>query len=96
MGLYIKGMEMPKDPFYPVHATIYADGTVITGHGIGESAKEAIPIPPHGRLGDLDALTIVMAEGLCPTEKNKGFEHPFDIFRAIDAAPTVIPTEEET
>lgn len=56
MSILIKGMEMPKDPLYPVHATIYADGTVITGHGIGEFAKEAVPIPPHGRLIDADAL----------------------------------------
>ena len=56
MSILIKGMAMPKDQLYPVHATIYADGTVFTGHGIGQTVKEAVPVPPHGRLGDLDRI----------------------------------------
>ena len=62
MSILIKGMAMPKDQLYPVHATIYADGTVFTGHGIGQTAKEAVPVPPHGRLVDADKLGIRDAE----------------------------------
>ena len=98
MGIYIKGMEMPKDPFYPVHATIYADGTVITGHGIGESAKEAVPVPPHGRLIDADALEYMELE-TCDTDDwhliRERIRGRNSIRRIIKNAPTVIPAEEE-
>ena len=49
-GVYIKGMQMPTDPLKPIYAKIYSDGSVFAGTGIGMSAKEAIPVPDHGRL----------------------------------------------
>ena len=70
MGVYIKGMEMPKEGF--VEILIRDDGTVQqTGQSyriydgtncytpyIGETPVmyKAATVPPHGRLGDLDEL----------------------------------------
>ena len=83
-GVYIKGMQMPTDPLKPIYAKIYSDGLVFAGTGIGMSAKEAIPVPDHGRLIDADALVKenAMAWG---TE---------DIIR-IAKAPTIIPADKE-
>lgn len=47
----------------------------------------------HGRLIDADALTKVMCEGISPSDGNEGFNHPFDILRAISNTPTVIEAE---
>lgn len=96
MTILIKGMEMPTDPFYPIHATIYADGTVITGHGIGEFAKEAVSVPtPHGRLIDADALMELYEP--TPEDANE-WEHyttTVSVIRQnIKDAPTVIEAEE--
>lgn len=69
MSLIIKGMEIPKDGF--VEILIRDDGTIQqTGRSyriegtdyyapyIGETPAiyEAIPIPPHGRLINADAM----------------------------------------
>jgi hypothetical protein len=53
-----------------------------------------VPVPPHGRLIDADALEKVMSEGIAPSVKDGGFKHPFDIIRAVANAPTIIPAEE--
>lgn len=52
MSLYITGIEMPKEE--PIIVKICPDGDVCGVRG-GIIAK-AIPVPPHGRLGDLDEL----------------------------------------
>lgn len=50
MGLYIPGMEMPKDGAVSLivcsSGNVYTDGLIPVG--------EAIPVPPHGRLIDAD------------------------------------------
>ncbi len=51
MGVYIKGMEMPKEGYHHM-ICIYADGTVSTG---GRTYM-AVYVPPHGNLIDRDAL----------------------------------------
>lgn len=58
MSIYIKGMEMPKDVTL---LAISPDGTVdiISGQPdlMWKTLKhKAISVPPHGNLGDLDAL----------------------------------------
>lgn len=56
MGLYIPNIEMPKDGQMLV---IFPDGTAyVCFHGMRErlAQAEAVPVPPHGKLGDLDAL----------------------------------------
>ena len=62
MGVYIKGMEMPKDGFITI--TVTSDGRVV-GNSKKENGKfeyldnediaKAVPVPPHGRLIDADA-----------------------------------------
>ena len=46
-----------------------------------------VPIPPHGRLIDADALKVSMAKGFQGTLQEK-LKY---IFMAVDDAPTVIP-----
>ena len=82
MGVYIKGMEMPKN--IGVSVTIYPDGRVIRylGYGAKEQLGTAVSVPPHGRLKDADALT---------------FEDDYYGWRdkkVVKAAPTIIPAEE--
>lgn len=96
MAIYIENLDLPKDRFYPIHATIYADGTVTTGHGIGESVKEAVPVPPHGRLIDADVLedegADVHEDVMCcgyVEDTIWGFSHD-----RIRNAPTIIPASE--
>ena len=46
-----------------------------------------IPVPPHGRLGDLDALTERFWDGQC---------YFTDAIKSkLQSAPTIIPAEEE-
>lgn len=93
--ILIKGMEMPTDghwgtvsiPFY-----IHGDGSVSDskGHIIGS----AVPIPPHGRLGDLDALVdwLKLSYGTSiPIVRGLLFS---SIIKEIQEYPSVIPTEE--
>ncbi len=53
MSILIKGMKMPKDGCHHI-ICIYADGMVSTGG----RAYTAVPVPPHGRLIDADALKV--------------------------------------
>lgn len=56
MGVYLPNMEMPRRGQMLV---IFPDGTsYVCFNGMRErlAQTEAVPIPPHGRLGDLDAL----------------------------------------
>lgn len=91
-------METPKDGECIV---IQSDGTaykynpgdvVMYGDAYNETA-DVIELPPHGRLGDLDALGKVMCEGIAPSVNDGGFKHAFDIIRAVANAPTIIPAE---
>ena len=98
MSVLIKGMEMPIEGF--VEILIRDDGTVQqTGRSvriegtdyyapyIGETpgTYEAVPVPPHGRLIDADAL-----------DNTLGIEdRDYYVHWTLDAAPTIIPAEEE-
>lgn len=95
MAILIEGMEMPKEGF--VEILIRDDGTVQqTGQSyridgtdyytpyVGEMPVmyKAVPVPPHGRLGDLDAL----CEGRLDND---------NVFICAKIAPTVIPASED-
>jgi len=62
MGIYIPGVEMPKGHNY-VTITIWPSGTA--SYGLFDRKEnlcdfksiKAVPIPPHGRLIDADALS---------------------------------------
>jgi len=84
MGVYID-MEMPKVGGKII--TIYADGRVLYD---GDYIK-AVPVPPHGRLIDADALLrhweeLAYSGGDCELYSCMG---------DIRDAPTIIPASEE-
>ena len=102
MGVYIEGMEMPKDGF--VEIIIKADGTVQqTGQTlrlagdyfytayVGERPPmyKAVPVPPHGRLIDADALEKDIDKYIGGEESRSRFHHWVQVQR------TVIPESEE-
>lgn len=87
--ILIKGLDMPTKG-NPLTVLIYPDGTATWK----DHEYQAVPVPPHGRLGDLDRLAKVMCEGLAPSERDSGFKTPVDILRAIANAPTIIPSSE--
>ena len=60
MSIYIKGMEMPTDG--PLIFKINPDGTVSTTWKNGYKKYTAVPVPPHGRLIDADALMLKIQE----------------------------------
>lgn len=98
MGIYITGIEMPKDGNF-VELLIWADGHVTkTGDSyIAEDGRayyqpctfeyfQAIPVPPHGRLIDADEL-IERAYRLKLDSREL-------IVEMINNAPTIIPASE--
>ena len=77
MGIYVKGIELPKEPDEMIELAIFGDGrTVKTGeswrspvdgkcyYGPSEDMNtySAFAVPPHGRLGDLDKLEKMFAD----------------------------------
>ena len=91
MSILIQGMELPKDGYIDVR--LFSDGCayIQTGEHPYYRAFEAIELPPHGRLGDLDALMLrVDCHGT-----NKFGMLDEDIREFIGCAPAIIPAEEE-
>ena len=88
MGIYIKGMEMPTSP---VLFCVHPDGKVFADLEGGWREYKAIPVPPHGRLIDADALPTYDK----PIGKMMMFGGEYVYTQtAIDNAPTIIPAEE--
>ena len=98
MGVYIKDMEMPKEPDEMIELAIYGDGkTLKTGESWRSpvdgkcyycpsedmNTYSAFAVPPHGRLIDADAL-IAAHKDVC--SRSMKFN--------LDLAPTVIEAEE--
>lgn len=103
MGVYIN-MEMPKDGAF-VEVLIWSDGHVTqTGDSyFAENGRayyqpcdwkyfSAVPIPPHGRLIDADAL-------IKTAKQQKGHRIGEETYTMVEHfarhAPTIIPAEEE-
>ena len=90
MDVLIKGMEMPLPGTFNI-IYIYSDGQVhMPSWGKGmtpTNGVKAIPIPPHGRLIDADAL------GSFPY--NMDFCDGGEADEWIQNAPTVIPASGE-
>lgn len=78
MSLLISGFNLPNDKpvtlFITSNKNVYLEGVLLSG--------KAVPVPPHGRLIDADAL----CDGLVSN-------HPVVIH--ANTAPTIIPAEEE-
>lgn len=89
MSILITGIDMPTKG-NPITVSIYPDGTAEweAQHKTGT----AIPLPPHGRLGDLDALTeslrSILNDPNCPLFVSATVD------QIVDCAPTIIPAEE--
>ena len=110
MGVYIKGMEMPTDR--PQLLWVYPNGKAMTVQDDVDPWKElqAVPVPPHGRLIDADALTETTDgiwdcndlyfqpnDKICDPNDCKGckWRETMDCFRRmVRHAPTIIPAEE--
>ena len=91
MDVLIKGMEMPLPGTFNI-IYIYSDGQVhMPSWGKGmtpTNGVKAIPIPPHGRLIDADAVTL--EDG--PYEYDDWCQWAL---RQYQDAPTVIPASGE-
>lgn len=109
MGVYIEGMEMPKDGF--VEIIIKADGTVQqTGQTlrlagdyfytayVGERPPmyKAVPIPGHGRLIDVAVLWVEINK-ICD-RRDAGIISDLtclqQLLSAVRHAPTIIRAEQ--
>lgn len=96
MGVYIKNMEMPKScmeckltdsEYCTCVAVNFWEDEYYVGKFTHNRAPwcPLVPVPPHGRLGDLDAL-------MARLEK---YHPPLDIaMRELADAPTIVPAEE--
>ena len=92
MSIYIKGMEMPTYDKGVRTINVYADG-VITNYA-EETIGEAVPVPPHGRLIDADALADKLRT---MAYENDGRSYSFYTTAKawVDDAPTIIPADTE-
>lgn len=100
MGVYIKGMEMPRScAECPVNMNICKRGyKYLLAHMelYDQRADDCpiSPVPPHGRLIDADAL---MEEFRLPKDlldPAQVLMHITGVRVAIQTAPTIIPAEE--
>ena len=98
MSILIKGMEMPKDGEL-LCINIHPDGKVCINLDLEcEKVGEAVPVPAHGRLGDLDELERDFREDAkgpwnmraMPMNWADAFEEVADI---VADAPTIISAE---
>ena len=102
MSILIRDMEMPPQGEFK-HIRIYENGEVTVEVDTGKEVYEAvianaIPIPPHGRLIDADALKDkpVPINGVWDDERNVFRYYPPTYMQAIDEivnAPTIIEAE---
>ena len=91
--ILIKGMEMPKDGVYWCEIGVAGEIATITIHGEDRKSFPLVPVPPHGRLIDADALK---AEGW-ELQMFRHDEYGCSITcRSLDSEdiPTIIPAEE--
>ena len=92
MGVYIKGMEMPKHDDEYVIFTVYGDGGVVYGPLNRPHVRyknRAVPVPDHVRLISAELLKADFTGNFTDA-------YPTALVHAmIDDAPTVIPAEEK-
>lgn len=90
MGVYIKGMEMPRT--HPITVEIYPDGTVLSKTvGRMDIHGKAVPVPLHGRLIEKNAV-FELIQSVPSVDKLL----PVEFMKALYKIPTVIEAEEET
>lgn len=101
-GIYINGLEMPTD--HPLWIVVHSDGTVEANEvsqsrpvGWQTLLNAAVTVPPHGRLGDLDAAMELIMQ-YCPDDDGSCSKADFDLRELLDeieSLPTIIPAEKE-
>ena len=93
MDILIKGVEMPKG-CGALTLTVWPNGQVEIIDADGEwKTSEAIPVPPHGRLIDADALNHKIYFKL-PFKVFKNVGRVSDMISLVCDAPAVIEAEE--
>ena len=99
MSILIKGMEMPKHGDVLV-VREYNGKTYIKHEGHLGFEGRLIELPPHGRLGDLDALYAEISNGNKAYNGIEGYDGKYpnignvdDCLDAIKYADTVIEAE---
>lgn len=100
--LLIKGMEMPTMPetfkqaeSVPyIDVRIFADGTAVTSKGERPfyTQYSAVPVPPHGRLIDADALIYQLAKQESVDRQPRAIRRAE---RIVANVPTVIEASED-
>lgn len=119
MSIFVKGVEMPtscqecplKHRGFNGSETVhycYAICKEVSDDGEIDAACPLLPVPPHGRLGDLDSLALLVLNWISTQEKAYSHEDSNalawrlgakamgnQIYRDIKAYPTVIPAEPE-
>ena len=105
MSILIEGMEMPKED-EEIIIRISPNGTVMTEYALPITGVKAVPVPPHGRLIDADALKKVVASAkhmdadiydgrlFYSDHLCVGADYD-DVCKAIDETPTIIPASKE-
>jgi hypothetical protein len=83
-----------KMPTSPVLFCIHPDGKVFADLEGGWREYKAIPVPPHGRAIDADAL-ISQYKGNILTAQTDYAEGLRDAIADIKTAPTIVEAEEE-
>ena len=92
-GVYIKGMEMPKDR--PQLLWVYPNGKALTVQSDVDPWKElqAVPIPEHGRVIDADKIGLTNFE-IILCQKGNPYKNALEmLLKKIENAPTIIPAE---
>ena len=109
MGVYLPNVDAPKDD-KAVTIQICPDGSIWQQYRGTVPNTKAVPVPPHGRLIDADALTETIDgiwdcndlyfqpnDKICDPNDCKGckWRETMDCFRRmVKHAPTIIPAEE--
>lgn len=92
MGLYIKGMEMPKEGSWKT-VRIYPDGTCAVPNWQGDctliKGAQAVHVPPHGRLIEKNAVF-----ELIRSFPNVDRQLPVEFMKALYELPTILEAEE--
>ena len=94
-GLFGKDMPMPQEGFVDIRIHFKSGKlkcvTMPTGEDPYYATFDVEKLPPHGRLGDLDALKAQYKYGEADSEDERLWM--MNIRRAITNAPTVIEAE---
>lgn len=99
-GVYIKGMEMPTRCYTcPCADLEFYDCNLMPGTRIEQHKRlddcPLIPVPPHGRLIDADALYRKIKAECNPYGKPSiGYDDGLKVLGIIGSTPPVIPAED--